>query len=138
MKYSVKLNGIQYEVEVEKITDDFRAMTKAEVSGEVLAAPVAAPSPAPVSAKAAPAVSAAPVAAAGSSSGCQVLSPMPGKVLEVIAAKGQSVRAGETLLLIEAMKMENEIVAPRDGVVDSIPVKGGDVVDTDAILAVLR
>lgn len=145
MKYSVKLNGRQYEVEVEKIEDDFRALTKAEVSKETASAPVnstkqAAPSSAPASTPApAPVPASAPVSIPPVSSGeCQVLSPMPGTVLEVIGVVGQSVQAGDVIVVIEAMKMENEIVAPQAGVIDSIPVKKGDTLDTDAILAVLK
>lgn len=136
MKYSVKLNGKQFEVEVQKIEDDFRALTKAEVIGESTALPeikpaAAAPEPAPPVLRSAP----SPTASAGT---CEVLSPMPGTVLEVKAAVGQPVRAGDVIVVIEAMKMENEIVAPQDGVIDSIPVKKGDSLETDTVLAVLK
>ncbi len=145
MKYSVKLNGKQYEVEVEKIESDFRALTKAEVSGEQVTAVQSQTRQEPAAVPAAPAVATAPAAPAApvqtptaSAGECQILSPMPGKVLDVKASVGQSVRAGDVIVVIEAMKMENEIVAPQDGVVDSIPVKSGDTLEADAVLAVLK
>lgn len=131
MKYSVNLNGTSYEVEVARIDDDFRAMTKAEVLGTT--APAAVPAPA------APVRPADSVPPGGSRQAERVpiTCPMPGKVLSTKAAPGQPVKAGQVILLIEAMKMENEIVAPVDGVIDSVLVKSGDSIDTDAILAVL-
>lgn len=136
MKYSVKLNGTCYEVEVARIDEDFRAMTKGEVSGESSPLPAAAPPAVPPLTKAAP--PAAPSGTGSQAGRLNIVCPMPGKVLGLKAEPGQAVKSGQTIVIIEAMKMENEIVAPVDGVVESVLVKSGDSVDTDAILAVLR
>lgn len=143
MIYSVKLNGKQYEVEVEKVVDDFRAMTRAEISGDVVFTEKAQPARTemhPASSKPVKTeTQSAPTPAAETGTGvCTVLCPMPGKVLGVKAAVGQRVCAGDVLVVVEAMKMENEIVAPQDGVVESLPVKEGDSLETDAVLAVLK
>ena len=84
---------------------------------------------------AAPAPAAAPSGAAGS---ITVESPMPGKILSVEKKVGDSVEAGQTIMILEAMKMENEIVAPVDGTVASINVKTGDTVDTDQVMGTLN
>ena len=98
----------------------------------VAPAPVAsAPTPAPV----APAPTPAPVS---SGSGADVTSPMPGKVFKLIAKPGDSVSEGQVIMILEAMKMENEIVAPQAGVVDTILVKEGDMVETETVLATLK
>ena len=142
MKYSVKLDGKQYEVEVERIEDDFRALTKAEAVGTLTQAPKQISTSEVVKPEknvaTAPAAEKPAASAVKSSAGCTVVSPMPGTVLEVKAAVGQSMKAGEIIIVIEAMKMENEIVSPQDGVIDAIPVKKGDAIDTDAVLAVLK
>lgn len=128
MKYVVTINGKRYDVEVEKV-NSYRPLTVEEVqSGNIQrTAPVAAPAPAP-----------APAPAAASGGGSTVTSPMPGNILDVRTAVGSSVKAGQVLIILEAMKMENEIVAPVDGVVESIVVKQGDVVETDQTLIVLK
>ena len=125
MKYIVTLNGTNYEVEVEKTDAVITAVSKA-------VAPVAAP----VAAPAAP-VAAAPAAAAVSAEGEKVISPMPGTILSVSASVGASVKAGDVLLVLEAMKMENDIVAPCDGTVKQILVQKGSTVATDDGLAVV-
>ena len=112
MKYVCSLNGKKYEVVIEKV-DDFSPLTYGQAAAP---APAAAPAAAP--------------AGAGES----VTAPMPGNVLDVLVAVGAKVSAGDAVVLLEAMKMENEIVAPCDGTVTSISVKKGDVVDTDAVL----
>ncbi len=124
MKYVVTLNGKNYEVEVEKTDAVITAVTDAAP-----AAPVAAPAPA-----AAPALAAAPAAAAD---GQKVLSPMPGTILSVNVSAGSAVKAGDVLLILEAMKMENEIVAPCDGTVKQLAVQKGSTVATDELLAVV-
>ena len=140
MKYIVTLNQKKYEVEVERVSP-FHMLTHEEVATGVKAtsAPVAAPvKPAAPAQPAAPATSVAPAATpVASDSGATVKSPMPGTILEVKTAVGQSVKTGQTLFIMEAMKMETEIVAPADGVVASIAVKSGDVTETDQVLAEL-
>lgn len=124
MKYTATLNGKQYEVELERI-DAYEPMPR---YGE---APAAAP--APVAAPAAPAPAAAPAAGATT-----VEAPMPGKILNIKVSAGQAVKFGETVIVMEAMKMETEIVAPADGTVAQILVKAGDAVDTGAALVTLN
>ena len=125
MKYSVTLNGKVYEVEVE------------ESDAVITSVSDAAPAPAaPVAAPAAP-VAAAPTAPAASADGEKVAAPMPGTILSVSASVGQAVKAGEVLMILEAMKMENEIVAPCNGTVKQILVQKGSTVATDQALAVI-
>ena len=116
--YVITVNGTSYDVTVE------------EVGG---AAPAAAP-PVAAPVKAAPAKPAAP-AATGSVS---VTAPMPGKILNVKLQAGAAVKKGDVILILEAMKMENEIVAPEDGTIASINVATGDSVEAGAVLATLN
>lgn len=122
MKYRITLKGKTYEVEVERgeamILDEYDA--KAPVPAAPAAAPTAAPAPA------------APTAA-----GTVVTAPLPGNVLAINVKPGESVKAGQTLLLIEAMKMENEVVAPCDGVVKQLAVSKGALVATGDTLLVI-
>ncbi|MGN0567462.1 MAG: biotin/lipoyl-containing protein [Acutalibacteraceae bacterium] len=129
MKYIVTLNGKNYEVEVEETEAVIVGVTDAAPA--VPAAPAAAPSPAPTAAPSAPA---APASAAD---GTKVLSPMPGNILAVNVSVGAAVKAGDVLLVLEAMKMENDIVAPCDGTVKQILVQKGSTVATDDLLAVV-
>lgn len=128
MKYKITLKGRTYEVEVERgeamILDEYEA-----------AAPVQA---APAAAVAAP-VQAAPAAAApqATASGTSVKAPLPGNILSVNVKVGDAVKAGQLLVLIEAMKMENEVFAPADGVVKQILAAKGAVVATDDVLLVI-
>lgn len=127
MKYKVTLNNRTYEVEVEAgqamLVDEYEAY-----------APAPAAAPAPVAAApAAASVSAAPALAAGE----VVKSPMPGNILKINVTVGQKVNEGETLLVLEAMKMENEVAAPKAGTVAQIIVSKGAVVETGAPLVVL-
>ncbi len=130
-KYVVTLNGKNYEVEVEKNTAKI-TNTTAAAAPAAAPAPKAAPAPAPA---AAPAPAPAPVAAAPAG-GANVTAPMPGTVLNVVAPVGTAVKAGDVILILEAMKMENDIVAPCDGTVASVAAKGTSV-NTDDVLATL-
>ncbi|MCI7369831.1 MAG: biotin/lipoyl-binding protein [Firmicutes bacterium] len=127
MKYKVTLNNRTYEVEVEAgqamLVDEYEAYAPA---------PAAAPAPAPAAPAAAPAA-ASPALAAGE----VVKSPMPGNILKINVTVGQKVNEGDTLLVLEAMKMENEVAAPRSGTVAQIIVSKGAVVETGAPLVVI-
>ena len=112
-KYRVNVNGTVYEVELEEMT------------GAPAAAPVAAPAPS-VSAAAAP-------AAAGE----KVTSPMPGTILSVNVAAGDAVKRGQVLMILEAMKMENEIMCPCDGTVASVSVTKGAAVESGTLLCTI-
>ena len=129
MKYVVTLNGKKYEVEVEKGNATAVYAGPAE---PVAAAP--APAAAPV---AAPAAEAAP-AAAPAGAGDPVKSPMPGTILDVRVSAGQAVKEGDILFILEAMKMENEIVAPRAGTITSVTVSKGASVQTDQVIATIQ
>lgn len=131
MKYIVALNGKNYEVDVTETTAEIVSVSDA---APVVAAPVAAPVSAPVAAPAAAPVAAAPAVAGA---GEKVVSPMPGTILSCNVAAGQTVAAGEVMFILEAMKMENEIVAPCAGTVKQVLVSKGSTVDTDAVLAVI-
>lgn len=124
MKYVVNLNGKNYEVEVNECE---AVVTNVANAPAAVAAPVAAP--------AAPA--AAPAPAAVSAEGKHVIAPMPGTILDVKVQNGQAVKAGDVMFVLEAMKMENDIVAPADGVVKQIIATKGSTVDTDEVLAVI-
>ena len=114
-KYRVIVNGVQYEVELE-------AMDSANAASAP-AAPVAAPAAAPV--------------AAAPAGGEKVTSPMPGNILAVNVSNGQSVKSGDVLFILEAMKMENEILAPCDGVVSAVSVTKGQTVETGVLLCTI-
>ena len=138
MKYVVTLNGKNYEVDVTE-TDaivtgitEVPVMVAAAPAAPVVAAP-AAPAEAP-KAEEAPAQSAP---AAPTASGTQVKAPMPGTILAVKASAGQAVKAGDVIVVLEAMKMENDIVAPCDGTVKEIVVTKGTTVNTDDVLAII-
>ena len=112
-KYRVNVNGSLYEIEVEEM----------DASG-VSAAP------------AAPAAPKAPVAAAPAA-GAQVKAPMPGNILDVKVQAGQTVKKGDVLVILEAMKMENEIQAPCDGKITGMNVRKGDTVETQALICTI-
>lgn len=118
--YRITVNGTSYDVSVEELSGG-----AAPVAAPVAAAPVAAPAPA-----------AAPAAPAAGS--VKVSSPMPGKILAVKANVGDSVKKGQVILILEAMKMENEVVAPEDGTIASIDVTVGASVESGDTLATLN
>ena len=111
-KYRVNVNGTAYEVEIE------------EMAGAPVAAPVAAPAAAP-----------APVA---SGAGESINAPMPGNILSVNVAAGDTVKKGQVLMVLEAMKMENEIMAPQDGKVTAVAVAKGAAVESGALLCTIQ
>ena len=121
--YTITVNGKAYAVTVEE--------GAAGVSAP--AAPVAAPVSAPAAAPAP-----APAAPAGAAGAVSVSAPMPGKVVAVKGAVGQAVKKGDVILILEAMKMENDIVAPADGTIATINVSTGDSVESGAVLATLN
>ena len=122
--YRITVNGTSYDVSVEELPGG-----AAPVAAPVAAAPVAAP---------APAAPAAPAPAAGGAGSVKVSSPMPGKILAVKANVGDSVKKGQVILILEAMKMENEVVAPEDGTIASIDVTVGASVESGDTLATLN
>ena len=123
MKYfNITVNGVAYSVSVEETAAG--------------AAPAAVPAPAPVAAPAPAAAPAAPAApkSAGAQGAVQVKAPMPGNILDVKVKAGASVKAGDILVILEAMKMENEILAPQDGTVAAVNVSKGDTVNSGDVL----
>ena len=108
-KYKVNVNGTVYEVEIEEMTG----------------APAAAPA-------------AAPVAAAPAGDGERVAAPMPGNILSVNVAAGDTVKKGQILMILEAMKMENEIMSPCDGKVTSVAVAKGAAVESGTLLCTIQ
>lgn len=119
--YTITVNGTPYNVTVEEGTSSAAPVASAP-------APAAAPAP-----QAAPKAAPAP-AAAGS---VKVDAPMPGNILDVKVSNGTVVKAGQVLVILEAMKMENEIVAPQDGTVASINVNKGDTVEAGQTIVTL-
>ena len=116
-KYRVNVNGINYEILIEAVDE----------TGAAVAAPAAAPAPAPAAAP----------AAAAPAGGTSVAAPMPGNILAVNVTAGAAVKKGDVLMILEAMKMENEIMAPCDGKIGAVNVTKGQTVDTGATLCTI-
>ena len=114
-KYRVNVNGSLYEVEIEEM--------EAPAAGAAAPAAVQAP--------------AAPKAPAAPAGGQQIKAPMPGTILDVRVQAGQAVKKGQVLVILEAMKMENEIQAPCEGTVSSVSVRKGDSVETQALICTI-
>ena len=126
-KFNVTVNGTTYEVEVEEVKSGSSAVSAPR--------PAAAPAPAPKPA-AAPAPAAAPKVSAGAGEH-SIDAPMPGKVVKLVASEGQAVKAGDVLLILEAMKMQNEIPADSDGTVKKFNVAAGQSVKAHESLVIL-
>ncbi|CDC63023.1 oxaloacetate decarboxylase [Clostridium sp. CAG:448] len=120
--FKVTVDGVVYDVTVEETSNAGAASAPA----------------APVQKPAAKPAAAAPAAPAGAKGGVSVKAPMPGSIMQVNVAVGDKVKKGAVLCVLEAMKMENEIMAPQDGVVASVEVKKGDSVTTDALLVTMN
>ncbi len=125
--YKITVNGTTYDVAVEEIGAGVAPA----------AASVAAPVMAPAAAPAAPAAAPAAPAASGSKGSIVVSAPMPGKILGVKTEVGKAVKKGDVLMILEAMKMENEIVAPEDGTVASVEATVGAQVESGDTLVTL-
>lgn len=133
MRYNITIDGRTFEVEV----DRDNAMLLDEYAAFAPTAPTPAESAAAAPASEAPAVPAGAAAAPSLAAGETVNAPLPGTVLRVNVSQNQAVKAGDVLVILEAMKMENEIVAPRDGTVVQIVTPEGSQVETGAPLLVL-
>lgn len=123
-RFLIKINGKTYDAEV-------------EVVGTSASAPVAAPAPAAAPRAAAPAPASAPAAAPAAGGPANVTSPLPGTVLRLCKNTGDSVAAGEVVMIVESMKMENEVVAPEAGRIASIAVAAGSAINTGDLLFTL-
>lgn len=117
--YTITVNGTVYDVTVEEKGN------VATPAATTVATPAATPAPAQKP------------ATTGKAGSVNVTAPMPGKILDVKASAGQAVKKGDVILLLEAMKMENEVVAPEDGTIASINVASGDMVEAGDVLATL-
>lgn len=133
--YTVTVNGTPYNVTVEEGSS--APMAAPVAAPAPAAAPAAAPAPAPAAAPA-PAPAAAPAAPAGSQGSVSVDAPMPGNILDVKVAVGDSVSSGQVLCILEAMKMENEIVSPQDGTISSVNVSKGDSVEAGQVIITMN
>ena len=122
--YNITINGVTYAVEVEEV-------------GAVASAPVAAPAPA-AAPKAAPVAAPAAPKVTGKAGALAVKAPMPGNIIKVNVKPGDAVKKGDVLVVLEAMKMENDVCAPEDGTVASVEVAKGATVETDAVLVTLN
>lgn len=125
-KFKIAIDGKEYLVEMEELTQGQPAPV-APPATQPIVQPVAQPTPVPAAEATPAATPAAPVAP--TAGGDAVDAPMPGTILKVLAQVGDQVTANQPVLILEAMKMENEIVAPRDGAVTAIHVNVGDMVN---------
>ena len=134
MKYVVTVNGKKFEVEVEKVGGASRTLSRQPVERTARPEPV-------VEAKSTPVVEtpvSAPATTSSVAGGTTITSPMPGSILDVKVNVGDKVKYGQTLAILEAMKMENDIPATADGEVAEIKVKKGDIVESEAVLIVIK
>ena len=133
--YNITVNGVTYTVDVEEVG---ASAAPAAPAAAPVAAPAAAPAAAPKAAPAAAPKAAPAPKASGAAGAVSVKAPMPGNILKINCKAGASVKKGDVLIVLEAMKMENDICAPQDGVVASVEVAQGATVETDAILVTLN
>lgn len=126
-RYSITVNGNTYDVIVEEAD-----------ASTVASAPVAAPTVTPAPVAAAPKAAPKPAAPAGAQGANKVTSPMPGTILEVKVSVGQTVKKGDVICVLEAMKMENDIPAPCDGVIASVNAQKGASVAANDVLATIN
>ena len=127
-KFQVTVNGNTYEVEVEELGGSFTPTMQVPQVTKVVTAPV---NTTPVAPQAAPQTN-------GAVNGTKVVAPMPGKIVDVKVSVGQSVKEGDLVAILEAMKMENEIFAPSSGTVAAINVSAGTAVETNDVIVVLN
>ncbi len=132
-KYRITVDGTAYTVEVEDLGTGACAVPVSAPVAAPVSAPVASPAPAPAPA---PVVAPAPAPAVGGA-GVPVTAPMPGKVLKVVVGVGAAVKNGDLVLILEAMKMENEIFSPADGVIKEIRSREGDAVNSGDVMMVV-
>lgn len=127
-KYRIKLNGKVYEMEVELVGESDSAQPVKAASPAV--------APAPVRENSTPKATAAPTVAAGQAGA--VTSPLQGTIIKINAANGDAVKAGQTVIVLEAMKMQNDIAAPKDGTLSDLAVTVGDNVKSGQVLFVIK
>jgi len=141
-KYRVNVNGTEYEIAIEDISNTSSISTAAPARSAAptpARVPAAAPgstAPRPAAAPTTPKPAAAPAAAFAN--GASITAPMPGNIITVRVSDGQTVKKGDVLMILEAMKMENEIMAPCDGIVQSLSAAAGSAVTSGALLCVIQ
>ena len=136
--YTITVNGNVYEVTVEESNGRAVQMPVAALPVAQKVAPAAPVAAAPTPAPTAPVATPAAPAATGTAGAVKVVAPMPGKILGVKVSAGQNVKKGDVVVILEAMKMENEIVAPQDGTIASINVSTGQSVESGEVIATLN
>lgn len=129
----ITVNGKTYDVQVEELSEG----SSASVPAAPTPAAAAAPAPAAQPAQAAPAAQAPAAAPAASADGEEILCPMPGTILSINVKAGEKISEGDVIVVFEAMKMENEIKAPRDCTVLSVDVSKDDTVETGTLIATI-
>jgi len=133
-KYRITVNGKTFDVDVEEIGAQKPGHSPVSIPEAVAPVPAPVPAPRTVSAQAPAASPATPIPTAPAGGATTMKSPLPGKILKVLATPGSSWKKGDTLLIIEAMKMENEILAPRDCTVEEVAVESNQTVKTGDLL----